>query len=81
MMLYPWWNYKNIIHYEVVLDNLTIDANIYSEQVRCMYAIVRQKYTVLVNRKRTLLQQDNAKFHTTRMTRNKLQEIDATPII
>ncbi|XP_014791252.1 histone-lysine N-methyltransferase SETMAR-like [Octopus bimaculoides] len=40
-----------------------------------MYAIVKLICPALVNRKRAILQQDSARPHTARATRNKLQEL------
>jgi hypothetical protein len=43
-----------------------------------MYAELSRKYPALVNRRRVLLQQDNASPHTARKTNGKLRELDAT---
>ena len=40
-----------------------------------VYEILRQSYPALVNQNRVLLQQDNARPHTTRTTMTKLQEL------
>ncbi|XP_029639571.1 histone-lysine N-methyltransferase SETMAR-like [Octopus sinensis] len=78
-MLCVWWNYEGIIHF--VPGSRTIYANLYSEQLDRMYAIVRQEYPALVNRKRALLQQDNVRPHIARTTGNKYQELEGTELV
>jgi hypothetical protein len=46
-----------------------------------MYAELNQKYPALVNRRRVLLQQDNASPHTARKMKEKLRELDATKLL
>ena len=33
VMLCVWWNYEGVIHYEIVQDGRTINANLYSKQL------------------------------------------------
>jgi histone-lysine N-methyltransferase SETMAR len=46
-----------------------------------MYAELSRKYPALFNRRRVLLQQDNASPHTARETKEDLRELDATELL
>ena len=46
-----------------------------------MYAALSEKYPALVNRKRVLLQQDNAKPHTAKQTMEKIKELKAIELL
>lgn len=46
-----------------------------------MYAALGKKYPALINRKRILLQQDNAKPHTTRQTQEKIKNLEAIKLL
>ena len=46
-----------------------------------MYAELSRKYPALVNRKRVLLQPDNAKPHTARRTKEKIKEPDTIELV
>jgi len=46
-----------------------------------MYAELIRKYPAWANRNRMLLQQNNAKPHTARRTKEKIKELDAIEII
>lgn len=81
VMLCVWWNCDGVIHHEFVPNGRGITAALYSGQLERMYAILRQKYPALVNRKRILYQQDNAPPHVARSTRVKLQELDGIELM
>ena len=59
--------WREVIRYKFDLDGWAIDVNLYSQQLKHIYAIVRQKYQALVSRKRSLLSQDDTTPHTTHM--------------
>lgn len=80
-LLCVWWNFEGVIHFELVPNGRTIDSDMYCAQLDRMYAALSQKYPALVNRKRVLLQQDNAKPHTARRTKEKIQELDAIELL
>lgn len=80
-MLCVWWNYEGVIHFEVVPNNRSIDSELYSAQLDRMHTALAQKYPALVNRKRVLLQQDNAAPHTSKRTKEKLQELDSIELL
>jgi histone-lysine N-methyltransferase SETMAR len=53
-----------------------INAEVYSQQLENMYTVLLEKYPALVNRKRVLLQQDNARPHTAKETLQKIEELE-----
>jgi histone-lysine N-methyltransferase SETMAR len=58
-----------------VPDGRTINAEVYSQDLGKMYMVLLKKYPELVNRKRALLQQDNARPHTAKKTLQKIEEL------
>ena len=46
-----------------------------------VYEKLKQKYLALINRKRVLMQQDNAKPHTSWKTKDKLEEVDSFEVL
>jgi hypothetical protein len=54
------------------VEGRTISADVYSQQLKKMYTVLPEKYPALVNRKRVLLQQDNARPHTAKKTLQKI---------
>jgi Transposase (partial DDE domain) len=75
VMLCIWWNFEGVIHFELVPEGLAINAQLYSQQLERMYAALGERYPALVNRKRVLLQQDNARPHTAHLTQEKIAEL------
>ncbi len=70
-----------MIHFELVPNGRTIDADLYCAQLDRMYAALGEKYPALINRKRVLLQQDNAKPHTAKQTKEKIKNLDAFELL
>ncbi|CAH2101193.1 unnamed protein product [Euphydryas editha] len=50
-------------------------------QLMRMYEVISEKYPGLVNGKRVLLQQDNAKPHTAKVTRYKIEELGGVELL
>jgi hypothetical protein len=71
-----WWNYGSLIYYELVPDGITVNTEVYYQQLEKMYAVLLDKYLALVNRKRVLLQQDYARPHTAKKTLQKIEELE-----
>jgi histone-lysine N-methyltransferase SETMAR len=46
-----------------------------------MYTALLEKYPALVNRKRMLLQQDNARPHTAKKTLQKIEELEGIELL
>lgn len=80
-MLCVWWNYEGIIYFEVLPNNISVNAELYSTQLERMHAALSLKYPALVNRKRVILQQDNATAHTSTTTRKKIQELESIELL
>ena len=51
-LLCVWWNFEGIIHFELVPNGRTINADLYCAQLDRMYAELGRKYPALFNRKR-----------------------------
>ncbi|XP_014785013.1 histone-lysine N-methyltransferase SETMAR-like [Octopus bimaculoides] len=75
IMLSVWWDIKGVIHYELLDNNQTINANLYCEQLRRLKTVLSQKRASLVNRKSVIFHHDNARPHTTRLTKTLLEEL------
>jgi histone-lysine N-methyltransferase SETMAR len=64
-----------------VPDGRTINAEVYSQQLEKMYTVLPENYPALVNRKRVLLQQDNASSHTAKETLQKIEELEGIELL
>lgn len=81
VMLCVWWNFEGVVHFELVPEGLAINAELYSQQLERMYAALGERYPALVNRKRVLLQQDNARPHTAHITQEKIEELEGIELL
>jgi histone-lysine N-methyltransferase SETMAR len=81
VLLCVWWNYEDLIYYELVPDGCMIDADVHSKQFEKMYMVLLKKYPVLVNQKHMFLQQDNAHPHTAKKTLQKIKELEDTELL
>ncbi|CAF1536689.1 unnamed protein product [Adineta ricciae] len=80
-MIGVWWNFEGILHFELVPNGHTSNAELYCEQLDRVYDVLVEKYPSLVRRKRAVFQQDNVKPHTARTTSNKFEELDDVEIL
>ena len=74
-MLCIWWNFQGVIHFELVPNGCSINAELYSQQLDRMYAALQLIYLAVINRRRALFLQDNAKPHTANRTKEKIEEL------
>ena len=74
-MLSVWWNFKGIVYFELLPRNQTINSNVYYRQLMKLDKEVKEKRLELATRKGLIFHQDNAKPHTSLVTRNKLLEL------
>jgi histone-lysine N-methyltransferase SETMAR len=81
VMICVWWNFEGILHFELVPNGKSINADLYCEQLDRVYDKLAEKYPELVRRKRALFQQDNAKPHTAKKTKAKFEELDGVEIL
>ena len=68
-----WSDWK--LYYELLLENQTINSNKYYSQLDQLKAALDEKCPELVNRKRIIFHQDNARRHVSLMTRRKLLQL------
>ena len=74
-MLCIWWDWKGVFYYELLPENETIDSNKYCSQLHQLKAALDEKRLELVNRKRIIFHQDNARLHVSLMIRQKLLQL------
>lgn len=74
-MLCVFWNFEGVIHHEFVPDGCSMNSELYCEQLERLYAKLSERYPALINRKGVLFQQDNARPHTSRRTKEKFTEL------
>ena len=56
-----WWDWKAVLYCELFLENQTINFNKYWSQLDQVKAALDEKHPELVNRKRIIFHQDNAR--------------------
>jgi len=66
-----WWDWKGLVFYELLPKNKTINSDVYCELQKLSDAIA-QKRSELINRKVVVFHHDNARPHTSLVTRQKL---------
>ena len=72
VMLCIWWDWKGVLYYELLPENQTINSNKYCSQLDQLKAALYEKRPELVNRRRIIFHQDNARPHVSLMTGQKL---------
>ena len=71
-MLSVWWDFEGIIYYKLLRPNTTIDSKLYCEQLRNLTLALQANRP---ERRKVRLLHDNAKPHTSKITRQKLEEL------
>ena len=71
VMLSVWWDFECIIYYELLRPNTTIDSKLYCEQLQNLKVALQANRS---ERRKVRLLHDNAKPHTSKITRQKLEE-------
>ena len=74
-MLCIWWDWKGVLYYELLPENQTINSSKYCSQLDQLKAALNEKRPELVNRKRIIFHQYNARLHVSLMTRQKLLQV------
>ena len=69
-----WWNFKQIIHFKIMLDVWAINPDFCCKQLDRLYASLNIKYFALINISRAFLQHDNTSLHISQMTNQKLKD-------
>ncbi|KAG6802176.1 Ammar1 transposase [Apis mellifera caucasica] len=75
VLLSVWWDYKGIVYFELLPPNRTINSVVYIEQLTKLNNAVEEKRPELTNRKNVVFHHDNARPHTSLVTRQKLLEL------
>lgn len=73
VMLSVWWDWKGIVHHELLPPKKTIDFKFYCEQLDRLKQAIAVKRPELVNRKGVVFHHDNAKPHAAIATQEKLR--------
>ncbi|GFW46175.1 mariner Mos1 transposase [Trichonephila clavipes] len=76
VLLCIWWDWKDIIYYELIPLDQTLNSDIYCQQLNRLKLVTDQKRPELANRRGVVFHQDNARPHTSIVTRQKLWELD-----
>ena len=69
IMLCVWWNWKGIVHYELLWLGETINSVLHCEQLERLRRAIERKWPILINRKGVIFHYDNTRPYTSLMTR------------
>jgi histone-lysine N-methyltransferase SETMAR len=72
IMLSVWWDYKGVIYHELLAPGTTVTAALYCTQLDRLHVAVQQKRP---EKDKILMLHDNARPHTAKITRDKLEEL------
>jgi len=75
LMLCVWWDWKGIVHHEVLQRGQTINSELYCQQLTRLQRSLKIKRPELINRKGVVFHHDNARPHTSLMTRQKMKAL------
>jgi len=64
-----------VIYWELLPKNQTITAAFYCKQLQRLYKALLEKHPGLINRKRVIFHQDNAKPHIAKLTQRKILQL------
>ncbi|GFU66080.1 histone-lysine N-methyltransferase SETMAR [Trichonephila clavipes] len=71
-----WWDWKGIIHYELLQWGQTLNLDIFCHRLDRLKLAIDQKRPELANKRGVVFHQDNARPHTSILTRQKLWDLD-----
>lgn len=75
VMLCVWWDWKRIVHYELLPPGETTDSNLYCQQTERLRQAIEIKRPELIKRKGVVFHHDNDRPHTSLATHKKLREL------
>lgn len=71
-MLSIWWDWNGVVYFELLPRNVTINSDVYCQQLDKLNKAIAEKRPQLINRKGVIF---HARPHTSLMTRQKLLEL------
>lgn len=74
-MLFCWWDRKDIVHYDLLKENETVNANRYCWQLDVSKKEIQLKRPSLANRKDVILYHDHVRPHVASKTAQKILEL------
>ena len=75
VLLCLWWSIKGIIHHEFLKSGQTVNSDIYCSQIEEVHKKLKDIDPAMINRRRVIILQDNAKPHTSKKTIQKFSDI------
>ncbi|GFW41840.1 histone-lysine N-methyltransferase SETMAR [Trichonephila clavipes] len=75
VLLCIWWDWRGIICYELLPYGQTLNSHLYCQQLDRLKLAIDQKRPELDNRRGVVFHQDNARTHTSVVTRHNLWEL------
>lgn len=75
VMLSIWWDYKGVIFFELLPRNQSINSEVYCRQLDDLNTALAEKRPELINRKGVVFHHDNARPHSSLVTRQKLLKL------
>ncbi|GFX47013.1 mariner Mos1 transposase [Trichonephila clavipes] len=75
-MLSVWWDFKGIVFFKLLPDNTTINSEVYCHLLDKLNDALQQERSELINGKGVVFHQDNARPHTSLVTRQKLLQLE-----
>ena len=75
-MLSVWWDWNWIVYFELLPENTKINSEVYCNQLDKSSDALKEKWPELVNRQGVVFRQNNARSHTSLVTRQKLLQLE-----
>jgi [histone H3]-lysine36 N-dimethyltransferase SETMAR len=75
ILLSVWWDVNGVISFKLLPNNQIINSKIYCQHLESLNQALREKRPQLIESNRIILQHDNARPHTAKVTRNKIREL------
>ena len=75
VMLSVCWDFKGIVNFKLLPRNQTINSNVYCRQLMKLDKEIEEKRSELASRKGVIFHQENARPHTSLVTRKKLLKL------
>ena len=72
-MICVWWDWKGVIHLEMLKNNQNVNAQLYTEQMNRLSRAIQLKRSN--RRDDVILQHDNARLHVATLTKNAIQDL------